>query len=68
MCRGSGHSCYVACFLYSILKEWNADIQMDLHDSVAIMLLATGLGKFIGQKGFFNDLYTAFCIKWIFRV
>lgn len=25
-------------FLYSILKEWNADIQMDLHEAVAIML------------------------------
>ena len=50
-------------FLYSILKEWNADIQMDLHDSVAIMLSATGLGKFIGQKGFFYDLYTVFGIK-----
>ena len=54
-------------FVFNI-EGMESDIQMDLHDSVAIMLSATGLGKFIGQKGFFNDLYTAFCIKWIFRV
>lgn len=33
-------------FLYSILKEWNANIQMDLHDAVVIMLWATGLNRF----------------------
>ena len=30
-------------FLLTILKNWNADIQMDLHDTVVIMLSAAGL-------------------------
>lgn len=39
-------------FLSTILKNWNADIQMDLHDAVDIMLSAAGLNKFINYKGF----------------
>lgn len=39
-------------FLFAILKNWNADIQMDLHDAVAIMLSAAGLDESIKYKGF----------------
>lgn len=39
-------------FLFAILKNWNADIQMNLHDAVAIMLSAAGLDESIKYKGF----------------
>lgn len=39
-------------FLFAILKNWNADIQMDLHEAVVIMLSATGLDESINYKGF----------------
>lgn len=41
-------------FLYSILEEWNADIQMNLCDAVAIMLSATGLNESIICRGFMD--------------
>lgn len=41
-------------FLCSILKEWNADIQMDLHEAVAIMLSAAGLNEFVIYRGFMD--------------
>ena len=39
-------------FLLSILKNWNADIQMDLHEAVVIMLSAAGLDESINDNGF----------------
>ena len=39
-------------FLLSILTNWDADIQMDLHDAVVIMLSAAGLNESVNYKGF----------------
>lgn len=39
-------------FLFAMLKNWNAKIQMDLNDAVIIMLSAAGLDKSINYKGF----------------
>lgn len=51
-------------FLLTILKNWNADIQMDLHDTVVIMLSAAGLDESINYKGFsYYTLLMKFGIK-----
>lgn len=39
-------------FLLSILTNWDADIQMDLHEAVVIMLSAAGLNESVNYKGF----------------
>lgn len=51
-------------FLLSILKKWDADIQMNLNDAVIIMLSAAGLDKSINYKGFsYYTLLMKFGIK-----
>lgn len=51
-------------FLCSILKEWNADIQMDLHEAVAIMLSAAGLNEFVIYREFMDYVrYLSLCVK-----
>lgn len=44
-------------FLLSILTNWDADIQMDLHEAVVIMLSAAGLNESANYKEF--SFYTS---------
>lgn len=51
-------------FLFAILKNWNAKIQMNLHDAVVIMLPAAGLNESVNYKGFsYYTLLMRFGIK-----